>query len=94
MTKNKTKALVPGGNLPILFHLSRKYPDKRFEIIADYKKEVMHEYLEAFANVKYQIVDVTGICAGVRQAIGLIPNREFFMLVWSDLIFAWFFRYS
>lgn len=88
LTKNKPKALVPVGNLPMLFHLFRKYPDKRFVIIADYKKEVMHEYLEAFADVKYQIVDAagTGTCAGVRQAIGLIPDNEPFMLVWSDLI--------
>lgn len=89
LTKNKPKALVPVDNLPILFHLFRKYPDKRFVIIADYKKEVMHEYLETFAgNVKYQIVDAdgTGTCAGIGQAMDLIPDREPFMLVWSDLI--------
>lgn len=88
LTKNKPKALVPVDNLPMLFHLFRKYPDKKFVIIADYKKEVMHEYLEAFADVKYQIVDATGTgtCAGVRQAISLIPNGEPFMLIWSDLI--------
>ncbi len=72
----------------MLFHLFRKYQDKRFVIIADYKREVMHEYLEAFADVKYQIVNAggRGTCAGVRQAISLIPDREPFLLVWSDLI--------
>ncbi len=88
LTKNKPKALVPVDNLPMLFHLFRKYPDKRFVIIADYKKDVMHEYLAAFADVKYQIVDAsgTGTCAGVKQAIDLIPEHKPFMLVWSDLI--------
>lgn len=88
LTANKPKALVPVENLPMLFHLFRKYPDKRFVIIADYKREVMHEYLAAFANVKYQIVDAvgTGTCSGVKQAIDLIPEQEPFMLVWSDLI--------
>ncbi len=88
LTKNKPKALVPVGNLPMLFHLFRKYPDKRYVIIADYKKEVLHEYLSAFANVKYQVVDAegTGTCSGVRQAIGRIPEGQPFMLVWSDLI--------
>lgn len=88
LTMNKPKALVPVENLPMLFHLFRKYPDKKFVIIADYKKEVMHEYLEAFADVKYQIVDAdgTGTCAGVKQAIDLIPEKEPFMLIWSDLI--------
>lgn len=88
LTKNKPKALVPVDNLPMLFYLFRKYPDKRFVIIADYKKEVMREYLSSFADVKYQVVDASGAgtCGGVRQAISLIPDHEPFMLVWSDLI--------
>ena len=52
LTQNKPKALVPIDNLPMLFHLFRKYPDKRYVIIADYKKEVMREYLASFADVK------------------------------------------
>lgn len=88
LTKNKPKALVPVDNLPMLFHLFRKYPDKRFIIIADYKKEIMRKYLEAFARVKYLVVEAegTGTCAGIKQALNLIPDRESFMLVWSDLI--------
>lgn len=88
LTKNKPKALVPVENLPMLFHLFRKYPDKRFVIIADYKKEVLREYLEVFADITYQIVDAdgTGTCAGLGQALQLIPEKEPFMLVWSDLI--------
>lgn len=88
LTENKPKALVPVDNLPMLFHLFRKYPDKRYVIIADYKKEVMREYLDAFADVKYDVVDASGsgTCAGVKQAIRLLPNNKPFMLVWSDLI--------
>lgn len=88
LTKNKPKALVPVDNLPMLFHLFRKYPDKRYVIIADYKKEVMREYLNVFADVKYQIVDAEGkgTCSGIKQAINLIPDNEPFMLIWSDLI--------
>lgn len=88
LTKNKPKALVPVDNLPMLFYLFRKFPDKRFVIIADYKKDVMREYLSVFADVKYQVVDAsgTGTCAGVKQALDLIPDKRAFMLVWSDLI--------
>lgn len=88
LTKNKPKALTPVENLPMLFHLFRKYPDKKFVIIADYKKEVLKGYLSSFADVKYQVVEAsgTGTCAGVKQAVDLIPEREPFMLVWSDLI--------
>ena len=88
LTKNKPKALVPVQNLPMLFYLFRKYPSKRFLIIADYKKEVLREYLSAFADVKYQVVEAegTGTCSGIRRAIAHIPEGESFMLVWSDLI--------
>lgn len=88
LTKNRPKALVPVENLPMLFHLFRKYPDKQFVIIADYKREVLREYLAAFSEVKYQIVDAcgTGTCAGIRQAAELIPRNQPFMLIWSDLI--------
>lgn len=88
LTKNKPKALVPVDNLPMLFHLFSRFPDKRFVIIADYHRDVMRRYLEAFCDVKYQVVDAegTGTCAGVAQALDLIPEAEPFMLIWSDLI--------
>lgn len=60
LTRNRPKALVPVDNLPILFHLFRKFPDKRFIIIADYKAEVMKRYLEAFAEPEYVVVDGQG----------------------------------
>ena len=90
LTKNKPKALVPVENLPMLFHLFRKYPDKRFIVIADYHKEVLREYLSVFANVKYQIVDAvgTGTCSGVKQALRYVPENQSFMLMWSDLILS------
>lgn len=95
LTRNKPKALVPVDNLPMLFHLFRRYPDKRFVIIADYKKDVMRRYLSAFADVKYQVVDAggTGTCSGVQQALRLVPENEPFLLVWSDLILPDGFRF-
>ena len=88
LTKNKPKALAPIENLPMLFHLFRKYPEKKFLIIADYQKDVLKKYLKAFAEVDYQVVDAvgTGTCSGVRQSIDLIPENRQFMLIWSDLI--------
>lgn len=88
LTQNKPKALVPVHNLPMLFHLFRKYPDKRFVIIADYKKEVLRAYLEAFAKVAYLVVDAdgSGTCAGIARAAALLPENEPVMLIWSDLV--------
>lgn len=88
LTKNKPKALAPVENLPMIFHLFRKYPDKRFVIIADYKKEVLKKYMACFSEVKYQIVEAkgSGTSSGVRQALDLIPEKESFLLIWSDLI--------
>ena len=90
LTKNKPKALVPVNNLPMLFHLFRKYPDKKFIIIGDYKKEVLKKYLNAFAKVDFEVVDAigTGTCGGLKAACDRIPNNKSFMLIWSDLILS------
>lgn len=88
LTKNKPKALVPVENLPMLFHLFNKFPDKKFVIIGDYKKDVLKKYLACFAKVKYIVTEAegTGTCSGVRQALDKIPEGKSFMLVWSDII--------
>ena len=88
LTKNKPKALVPVDNLPLLFHLFKKFPDKRFIIIADYKREVLRRYLMCFAETVYQIVDADGVgtCGGMSKALGLLPAGAPFLLIWSDII--------
>ncbi len=88
LTKNKPKALVPVKNLPMIFHLFRHYPDKKFIIIGDYLKDVLKKYLSVFATVDYEVVDAdgTGTCGGIKTAIDKIPSNNPFMLIWSDLI--------
>ena len=89
LTRNKPKALVPINNLPMLFHLFRKYRDKKFIVIGDYKYDVLERYLKAFAEVDYRLVNAagsTGTCAGLREAVELLPDDAPFMLIWSDLV--------
>ncbi len=89
LTYNKPKALVPINNLPMLFHLFRKYPKAHFLVIGDYKYDVLKKYLEAFAEVDYSVVDARGkkgTCAGISDALNQIPKEQPFMLIWSDLI--------
>lgn len=91
LTANKPKAIVPVYNQPMIFHLFKKYPDKRFIIIGDYHKEVLRQYLEVFAKVKYLMADVngaTGTCAGLQTALQYVPENEPFLLIWSDLILS------
>lgn len=89
LTSNKPKALVPIDNLPMLFHLFRKYPDSKYIVIGDYKFDVLKRYLAAFAEVDYTMVCATGFsgtCGGLHQAMDRLPEGEPFMLIWSDLI--------
>lgn len=90
LTRNKPKALVPVDNLPMLFHLFRKYPDKKFIVIGDYKYDVLEKYLAAFASeYDYRLVCAsgrTGTCAGLSEAFALLPEDAAFMLIWSDLV--------
>lgn len=89
LTRNKPKALVPINNLPMIFHLFKMYPQKKYIIIGDYKFEVLKRYLEAFANVDYKLVCGTGhngTCAGIKEALSSIPDNQSFMLIWCDLV--------
>lgn len=89
LTANKPKALVPVDNLPILFYLFKQFPDAKYIIIADYKADVMRQYLSAFADINYLVVDAhgdTGTCSGIGQAMEKLPSGETFMLIWSDLV--------
>lgn len=90
LTANKPKALVPVDNLPMIFHLFKKYPDAHFKIIADYKKDVLKRYLQAFATVSYEIIeaDGKGTCAGISSCLSKIPENTPFMLIWCDLLLA------
>ena len=89
LTANKPKAIVSVNNLPMIFHLFRKFPDRHFIVIGDYKKDVLDRYLAAFADVRYLTVGTDGqkgTCSGIRNALGLVPPGERFMLIWSDLV--------
>ncbi len=91
LTRNKPKALVPVNNLPMIFHLFKKFPDKKFIIIGDYKFDVLERYLKTFADVDYMLVSGTGsqgTCAGLANALTHVPADEPLLLIWCDLILA------
>ena len=90
LTRNKPKALVPVDNLPMIFHLFKKYPEARFKIISDYKKDVLKRYLKSFASVDYEVIDTDkkGTCSGISSALERIPASVPFMLIWCDLVLS------
>lgn len=91
LTRNKPKCLVPINNLPLLFHLFKKFPDKKFIIIGDYHYDVLREYLRTFAEVPYILVRSTGkegTLSGIKDALKFVPKASPFLLVWSDLILS------
>ena len=73
----------------MLFHLFRRYPDRKFIVIGDYRYDVLERYLRTFAEVEYTLIDAgghQGTCAGLRRAFEQIPPGEAFMLIWCDLV--------
>ncbi|MBR1910822.1 MAG: NTP transferase domain-containing protein [Treponema sp.] len=89
LTHNKPKALLPVQNVPLLFHLFKHFPSKKFIVIGDYKFDVLQRYLKAFADVDCMLVNAhggTGTCAGLAEAVALVPNGKPFMIVWCDLL--------
>ena len=92
LTRNKPKALIPVNNRPMIFHCLDKFPKKKFIIIGDYKYDVLKNYLSTFASdYSYDLVPASGrkgTCAGIKNALKLIPEGSPFMLIWSDLILS------
>lgn len=90
LTHNKPKCIVPVNNLPIIFHMFKKFPDAEFVIIGDYKFKVLENYLQTFAKAKYILVksEGKGNACGIKQALEFIPDNEQFMLIWSDLLLS------
>ena len=89
LTRNKPKAIVSVNTLPMIYHLFRMYPNSKFIIIGDYLRNVLDNYLQAFPEVQFITVGVnghSGTCSGIRNALRIIPPKERFMLIWSDLV--------
>lgn len=90
LTHNKPKALVPVKNLPLIFHLFKKFEGAKFIVIGDYKYDVLEKYLKAFAaDADYVCVRANGdggTCSGLKAALDLVPEHERLMLVWCDLL--------
>ena len=90
LTTNKPKALVPVDNLPMIFHLFKKYPEAKFLIIADYQKETFKRYLNSFAQADYEIIEANkkGTCSGMQDCMKMIPDNTPFMIIWCDLVLS------
>lgn len=91
LTKNKPKCLVPYDNLPLIFHLFKKFPKAKFTIIADYKVEVLQKYLDIFArDYDWRILPAngSGTVSGIGEAVKGFSEDESFMVIWCDLILS------
>ena len=91
LTLNKPKCLVAINNLPIIFHLFKKFPNADFTIIADYKIEVLEKYLKIFAqDYNYKIIKAPkqGTISGIKESINDFSDNERFMIIWCDLILS------
>ena len=99
LTANKPKGLIAIDNLPLIFHLFKHFPDSKFKIICDYKSDVFKKYLEVFADVDYELIDMSrsekkGNGAGLDIAVESIlvkklvnkTPEESLMIIWSDLL--------
>ena len=70
LTHNKPKALVPINNLPMIFHLFRKYPSKKFIIIGGIilvfiiTLIISQSYIK---NIKFDIDNIFIICYKISR---------------------------
>ncbi|WP_036225575.1 NTP transferase domain-containing protein [Mesoaciditoga lauensis] len=91
LTQNKPKCLISINGKPLLYHLSKAFPEAHFYIVTDYKKDVLYRYLKINPpEFPYVLVETNGrgTCAGLEKARMKIPIHEPFAIVWSDLLFT------
>ena len=91
LTQNKPKCLVSIQGKPLLYHLFSLYPHSTFQIIADYKSEVVEKYLSVLPpKCKFNFIKAngTGTASGIAQALKNIDDHEDFVLAWCDLLLA------
>lgn len=91
LTRNKPKCIVPVDNLPIIFYAFQQFPNAEFQIIADYKIDVLEHYLKAFAGqYKYTLIKAPGkgTASGISQALKVFSKDEPVLLMWCDLILS------
>jgi hypothetical protein len=88
-TWNKPKCLVPVAGKPMLYHLFDVFPEAEFTVIADYKADVLRNYMRAVPpKVKVNVIDAAGhgTASGIGRALAGLPSDDTpFWLLWSDL---------
>lgn len=90
-TWNKPKCLVSVQGKPILYHLFDRFPQASFLVIGDYLFDQLGAYLALNAPTHpVTLIKAigTGTCAGINDALKLIPEHANVTLVWSDLHIA------
>lgn len=91
LTRNKPKCIVPVDNLPILFYVFQKFPQAEFNVIADYKTDVLQRYLKAFGSqYNYKVIQAKakGTASGIQEALKSFNDDEQVVIVWCDLILS------
>ena len=92
LTQNKPKCLVSIQGKPLLYHLFSLYPNSSFQVIGDYKSDVLETYLSVVPpkckKVQFIKASGTGTGSGISQALKNIGENEDILVVWCDLILA------
>ncbi len=91
LTENRPKCLVSIGGQPLLHSISQAFGNqKKVVIVADYKADVLENYLRNFPPpFEYAVIKTTGTgtSSGLEEA-RRISDGEGFAIVWSDLFFT------
>ncbi|MGP6221041.1 NTP transferase domain-containing protein [Caldiplasma sukawensis] len=90
LTQNKPKCLISISGTTLLETISKAFPGAILNIIVDYKMDALRNYLEAIdQSFNYNIIQAKGkgTCAGIREALKNVPEKESFAISWSDLYY-------
>ena len=88
-TWNKPKCLVSYEGKPVIFHIFEKFKNSNFHIIADYQVDQIRKYFKINPpkiNIKIYNTKDKGTCAGIKDVLDNLNQKDKIIIVWSDLI--------
>ena len=74
---------------PVIFYIFDLFKDCNFHIIADYQIDKIKKYFKINPpKVNFQIYNTKekGTCAGIKNVLKNIDEKNEIILIWSDLI--------
>ena len=84
---NKPLELISKNQLPIIFYVIRRYPQKKFILIENERYDVIGKYISTFGGIQFvSIREKENNVHSIKKALKCIPENKRFMILNSNVV--------